>query len=93
MNKYSDLDERVLSNILREAADADVIYRQRARYKVVDVPSDKFDEILQRRGVVTYVDRNTRGKYYSVSDIREALRKLLLERGIRPKLDPELLKP
>lgn len=93
MNKYSDLDERVLSNILREAGNADVIYRQRARYKVVDVPSDKFDEILQRRGVVTYVDRNTRGKYYSVSDIREALRKLLLERGIRPKLDPELLKP
>ena len=91
MKKYSGNDERVLTNIIQEAGGTDTISRSRARYKVVDIPAQDFDKILTDFGIRTLIDRKNKGKYYVVEEVKTALKKLLLERGIRPKLNPEVL--
>jgi hypothetical protein len=92
MKRYFNLDERVLTNIILQAGQAERISRQRARYPVVDVPAQEFDEILTKWSVPTHIDKNTRGIFYVLSDVQAALKKLCLEKGIRPKLNPDLLR-
>ena len=93
MARYSDLDERVLTNVLnQQKPGSDRIYRQRARYPVIDVSADEFDAIMEKWQITKYMDQRHRSIYYSVEEIKKALRKLCLERGVRPKLNSDLLR-
>lgn len=91
MKKYSDLDERVLTNLVNQL-DGDSISRSRARYPIVDVPSSDFDAILQRNGIRRLNDKKTGGEYYLASEIKRALREYCLKKGIRPKVNAEKLR-
>lgn len=91
MKRYSGIDERVLTNVLN-VAEGETISRARARYPVIDIPAADFDRVLITHGIRELTNRKTRGKYYMVKEIRDALKKLCLERGIRPKLNPEKLR-
>lgn len=90
--RYSDKAERILTNIINAADGQEKIYRQAARYPVIDIPAEEFDEALEKWGVPTYIDHKVRAKYYILADVKTALKKLCLQRGIRPKLNPEALR-
>lgn len=91
MKRYHNLDERILTNIIN-SAEGESISRSRARYKVIDVSAPDFDACLERHGIRTLTDRRHGAKYYLVSEVKQALKKLCLENGIRPKVNPDKLR-
>lgn len=92
MRRYTGTDERILTNILLQAGESDVIVRQKARYPVIDIAADEFDQVLIKWNVTEHVNRKTRGIYYMVDDVKRALKKLCLDRGVRPQVNPDILR-
>lgn len=76
--RYRSQDERVLQHMVDNASPSDeYISRTRARYGMLSMSAAEFDEVLNRHGITTHYEPNTKGQRYKVTELAKALQTLI----------------